>query len=57
LAWKQIKRQSCGARFVGKNVNEDLFRFIQVGDAYFNEGVEISTRLVNINIRAKKEFG
>ena len=40
----------------GKNVNEDLFRFIQVGDAYFNEGVEISTRLVNINIRAKKEF-
>ncbi len=40
----------------GSNVNEDIFRFIQVGDAYFNKGVEISTRLVNINIRTKKEF-
>lgn len=38
----------------GVNVNEDLFRFLQVGDAYFEEDVELATRMINLNIREKK---
>jgi len=40
----------------GRNVNEDLFRFIQVGDAYFEKNIEIATRLVNINIRSNNDY-
>jgi len=35
--------------------NSDAFRFIQVGDAYFENGVEIITRLVNLNFRHNKD--
>lgn len=38
----------------GVNVNEDLFRFLQVGDAYFEKDVELATRMINLNIREKK---
>lgn len=35
----------------GKDPNSDIFRFIHVGDAYFEMDSEIALRVVNINIR------
>ncbi len=35
----------------GNDPNSDIFRFIQVGDAYFEKDSEIALRVVNINIR------
>ena len=35
----------------GKDPNSDIFRFIHVGDAYFEKDSEIALRIVNINIR------
>lgn len=35
----------------GNDPNSDIFRFIQVGDAYFENDSEIALRVVNINIR------
>ena len=35
----------------GEDPNRDIFRFIQVGDAYFEKETEIATRLINLNIR------
>jgi len=39
----------------GKDPNSDIFRFIQVGDAYFDEETEIATRLINLNIRQNSD--
>lgn len=36
-------------------INNDVFRFLQVGDAYFSKGCEISMRMENLNIRNRKE--
>lgn len=35
----------------GSDPNTDIFRFIQVGDAYFEKDSEIAIRVVNLNIR------
>jgi CRISPR type III-A-associated RAMP protein Csm5 len=35
----------------GNDPNSDVFRFIQIGDAYFEKESEIATHLVNLNIR------
>lgn len=35
----------------GKDPNSDIFRFIHVGDSYFEKDTEIALRVVNINIR------
>ncbi len=40
----------------GKDPNSDIFRFIQVGDAYFEKDTEIALRVVNINIRPQKDL-
>ena len=40
----------------GNNPNEDIFRFLQVGDAYFGEYCEQVVRLVNINERQKGSY-
>jgi len=39
----------------GNDPNSDVFRFIQVGDAYFGKETEIATRLINLNIRQGKD--
>ena len=39
------------AKFLGGDPNSDVFRFIKVGDAYFEHGCELSTRVINLNIR------
>lgn len=36
--------------------NSDIFRFLQVGDAYFGKNYEIALRMVNINEREHKNF-
>jgi len=35
----------------GRDPNSDVFRFIQVGDAYFERDTEIASRMINLNIR------
>lgn len=39
----------------GENPNMDVFRFLHVGDAYFDKGSEISMRMVNLNIRSNRD--
>lgn len=41
-------------RIFGDNPNEDMFRFLQVGDAFFDEKCEISLNAININYRKNK---
>lgn len=44
------------AELFGSNPNEDVFRFLQVGDAYFGENYEVAIRMVNINERERQSF-
>lgn len=37
----------------GNNPNKDVFRFLQVGDAYFGKNYEVAIRMVNINERER----
>lgn len=39
----------------GTEPNSSLFRFLHVGDAYFSKDCEISTRMINLNIRNNQE--
>ncbi|WP_291528071.1 type III-A CRISPR-associated RAMP protein Csm5 [Bacteroides sp. UBA939] len=55
------KREKIGAeqiekRLFGKDPNADVFRFLQVGDAYFEQGSEIAVQLVmGLNITHNTE--
>ena len=40
----------------GDNPNRDIFRFLQVGDAYFGKNYEVAIRMVNINERERQGF-
>ena len=40
----------------GNDPNKDVFRFLQVGDAYFGELKEVAVRMVNINERERHSF-
>ena len=40
----------------GGNLNKDVFRFLQVGDAYFGKNYEVAIRMVNINERERQGF-
>lgn len=44
------------AKLFGGDPNSDVFRFIKVGDAYFEKGCELSTRIINLNIREKNNL-
>ncbi len=46
-----ITAKQVEAKFFGGDPNSDVFRFIKVGDAYFEKGCELSTRIINLNIR------
>ncbi len=37
----------------GKDPNNDIFRFLQVGDAYFERECEIAMRMINLNVTQK----
>ena len=40
----------------GSNPNEDVFRFLQVGDAYFSRMRNVAIKMVNINERERQSF-
>lgn len=40
-------------RLFGDNPNSDLFRFLTVSDAFFDNGSEIAVKQINLNIRKK----
>lgn len=44
------------AKILGGDPNSDIFRFIKIGDAYFEEGCEISSRVINLNIRERSDL-
>ena len=44
------------AELFGNDPNKDVFRFLQVGDAYFGELKEVAVRMVNINERERHSF-
>lgn len=44
------------SKLFGNDPNSDIFRFLLVGDAYFKHGSEMSTRLINLNIREKQNL-
>ena len=46
-----IEASAVEKELFGDDPNSDVFRFIQVGDAYFEKDTEIATRLINLNIR------
>jgi len=52
----QLTASKIEQELFGKDPNSDIFRFIQVGDAYFEKDIEIALRVVNINIRPQKDL-
>lgn len=48
--------QKIEAELFGDNPNRDIFRFLQVGDAYFGKNYEVAIRMVNINERERQGF-
>ena len=42
--------------FMGNNPNSDLFRFITVGDAFFDKSSEIAVKQINLNIRERNSL-
>jgi CRISPR type III-A-associated RAMP protein Csm5 len=46
----KISAKKVEQQLFGNEPNSDIFRFIQVGDAYFEKETEIATRMVNLNI-------
>ena len=44
------------SKMEGVDPNKDVFRFLQVGDAYFGENYEVAIRMVNINERERQSF-
>lgn len=52
----KISAKSIEADFFGKDPNCDVFRFLQIGDAYFEKESEIATRMINLNIRKQENL-
>ena len=52
---KKVSADAVEQRLFGGDPNSDVFRFLHIGDAYFGE-CEISSRLINLNIRRNKEL-
>lgn len=44
------------AKIFGGDPNSDIFRFIKIGDAYFEEGCELSSRVINLNVRERRNL-
>lgn len=53
---KTVNSKRVEAKLFGADPNSDIFRFIRVGDAYFEKGCERATRLVNLNIRERNSL-
>ena len=50
---KNVTAKQVEAKMFGGDPNSDVFRFVKVGDAYFEKGSELSTRVINLNIRKR----
>lgn len=46
---KKASAQKVESELFGGDPNTDFFRFIQIGDAYFDEECEVATNLINLN--------
>ena len=53
---KNITAKQVEAKMFGGDPNSDVFRFVKVGDAYFEKGSELSTRVINLNIRKSDQL-
>ncbi len=51
-----VNSKKVESHFFGSNPNEDVFRFLQVGDAYFGKNYEVAVKVVNINERERQSF-
>lgn len=61
LEYKVVNRGRYTAKPVEQNLfggspNQDIFRFLHIGDAYFEKGNEIAMRMVSLNIRKKDDL-
>ncbi|WP_080905430.1 type III-A CRISPR-associated RAMP protein Csm5 [Parabacteroides sp. Marseille-P3160] len=52
----KVNAKTIEAELFGKDPNSDVFRFLQVGDAYFGDNYEVAIRMVNINERRNQSF-
>lgn len=52
----KVDAKNIESELFGSNPNEDIFRFVQVGDAYFGDLREVAVRMVNINERERQSF-
>lgn len=43
-------------KIFGEDPYSDIFRFLHIGDAYFEKGCEIATRMINLNIRKQENL-
>lgn len=48
---KNVSARKVEAKLFGEAPNADIFRFVRIGDAYFEYGCELATRMINLNIR------
>ena len=53
---KNVTAKQVEAKMFGGDPNSDVFRFVKIGDAYFEKGSELSTRIINLNIREKNDL-
>ena len=52
----RVTAEQVESELFGSNPNKDVFRFLQVGDAYFGKNYEVALRMVNINERGRRSF-
>ncbi len=52
----KISANQVESELFGSDPNKDVFRFLQVGDAYFGKNYEVAIRMVNINEREQQDF-
>lgn len=52
----KISANQVESELFGSDPNKDVFRFLQVGDAYFGKKYEVAIRMVNINERERQGF-
>ncbi len=52
---KKVSAMDVEKFFFGGDPNSDIFRFLHIGDAYFEE-CEMSSRVINLNIRQREDL-
>ena len=52
----KISAKEVEKEIFGRDPNSDIFRFVEVGDAYFGDNYEVAIRMVNINERKVEGF-